>query len=87
LNASSNHLKALPDSIGNLKCLKHLDLQNNKHLKALPASLARAVSLKDLALDSWRFAYPPEEIAVQGIFAIMKFLSEGESGYKVDKHE
>jgi Leucine-rich repeat (LRR) protein len=78
LNTSSNYLKALPDSIGNLKRLQRLDLRNNKHLKVLPASLARAASLKDLALDCLKFAYPPEEIAVQGIFAIMQFLSEGE---------
>lgn len=78
LNTSSNHLKALPDSIGNLKCLQHLDLRDNKQLKVLPASLARATGLKDLALDSRRFEYPPEEIAVQGTVGIMQFLSEGE---------
>jgi Leucine-rich repeat (LRR) protein len=79
LDTSSNYLKALPDSIGNLKWLQRLDLHDNKYLKVLPASLARVASLKDLTLDSQRFAYPPEEIAVQGIFAIMQFLSEGES--------
>jgi Leucine-rich repeat (LRR) protein len=79
LNASSNHLKALPDSIGNLKCLQCLDLRDNKHLKVLPASLAQATCLKDLNLDSRRFEYPPEEIAVQGSVVIMHFLSEGGS--------
>jgi len=76
LNASSNHLKALPDSIGNLKWLEHLDLQDNQHLKVLPAALARATRLKEIKLDSMRFIYPPEEIAVQGVFAIMEFLSK-----------
>ena len=79
LNASSNHLKALPDSIGNLKWLQHLDLHDNKHLKVLPAALAQATRLKEITLDSIRFIYPPEEIAVQGMFAIMGFLSQGES--------
>lgn len=81
LNISSNCLKALPDSIGNLKWLQHLDLHDNKYLKVLPASLAQSASLRDLTLDSERFAYPPEEIAVQGIFAIMQFLSEGKSDF------
>ncbi|PNF41227.1 E3 ubiquitin-protein ligase LRSAM1, partial [Cryptotermes secundus] len=76
LNTSSNHLKALPDSIGNLKCLQHLDLRDNKQLKVLPASLARLTGLKDLALDSRRFEYPPEEIAMRGTVGIMQFLSE-----------
>jgi Leucine-rich repeat (LRR) protein len=79
LNISSNHLKALPDSLGNLKCLQCLDLLDNKHLKVLPTSLARATGLKELALDSRRFEYPREEIAVQGTAGIMQFLSEGES--------
>jgi Leucine-rich repeat (LRR) protein len=79
LNASSNHLKALPASVGNLKCLQCVDLRDNKHLKVLPASLALATGLKDLTLDSWRFEYPPEEIAVQGTVGILRFLSEGES--------
>ena len=78
LNASSNHLKALPDSIGNLKWLQHLDLCDNQLLKVLPAALARATRLKEIALDPMRFTYPPEEIAVQGVFAIMEFLSKGE---------
>jgi E3 ubiquitin-protein ligase LRSAM1 len=76
LNASSNHLKALPDSIGNLKCLQHLDLHDNQHLKVLPAALAQATRLKEITLDSVRFTYPPEEIAVQGVIAIMEFLSK-----------
>jgi Leucine-rich repeat (LRR) protein len=79
LNTSSNHLQALPDSIGNLKCLQRLDIQDNKHLKALPATLARATRLKEMTLDAVTFIYPSEEIAVQGVFAIMEFLSKGES--------
>jgi Leucine-rich repeat (LRR) protein len=79
LNTSSNHLKALPDSIGNLKWLQHLDLHDNQHLTVLPAALARATRLKEITLDSMRFIYPPEEIAVQGVFAIMEFLSKGAS--------
>jgi Leucine-rich repeat (LRR) protein len=78
LNTSCNHLKALPDSVGNLKWLQHLNLHDNKHLKVLPASLARATRLKEITLDSMRFIYPPEEIAVQGVIAIMLFLSQGE---------
>jgi hypothetical protein len=79
LNTSSNQLKALPDSIGNLKWLQRLDLQENQHLKVLPAALARATRLKEITLDSTRFIYPPEETAVQGVFAVMEFLSKGES--------
>ena len=79
LNTSYNRLKALPDSIGNLKWLEHLDLQDNQHLKVLPAALARATRLKEIKLDSMRFIYPPEEIVVQGVFAVMEFLSKGES--------
>jgi len=78
LNASSNHLKALPDSIGNLKWLQHLDLRDNQHLQVLPSALAQATRLKEITLDSVRFTYPPEEIAVQGVFAIVEFLSKGE---------
>jgi E3 ubiquitin-protein ligase LRSAM1 len=76
LNASSNHLKALSDSIGNMKCLQCLDLRDSKHLKVLPALLALTTGLKDLTLDSLRSEYPPEEIAVQGTFGILLFLSE-----------
>jgi Leucine-rich repeat (LRR) protein len=79
LNASSNQLEALPDSVGNLKWLQHLDLHDNQRLKVLPATLARATSLEEITLDSMRFIYPPEKIAVQGVLAIMEFLSKGES--------
>jgi Leucine-rich repeat (LRR) protein len=78
LNIASNQLKALPDSIGNLKRLQCLNVHDNKHLKVLPASLARAASLREITLDSMRFIYPPEEIAVQGAFVIKQFLSQGE---------
>jgi hypothetical protein len=62
-----------------LKLLQRLDIQDNKNLKALPPTLARATRLKEVTLDAATFVYPPEAIAVQGVFAIMEFLSKGES--------
>lgn len=77
LTLSSNKLKTLPDSIGNLKKLQHLDIRNNSNLNTLP-TLHRNKCLKELLLDgenNWK--NPPREIIRNGIEAILSYFYKG----------
>lgn len=54
-------LSALPESIGNLKCLQKLDLSNNK-FKILPESICNLKSLQKLNLEGNQLSNLPESI-------------------------
>ena len=62
---NSNKLKALPDSISQLRKLRFLDLAGNR-LAALPESLSRLTQLKALFLhDNKALGIPPEVLGVE----------------------
>ncbi|HAS42511.1 MAG TPA: hypothetical protein DCS93_18675 [Microscillaceae bacterium] len=53
-NGHNGQALHLPDSVGNLKRLKHLSLQNN-HLPNLPRSLRKLTALETLQLSNGKF--------------------------------
>ncbi|KAL4578618.1 hypothetical protein LXL04_014745 [Taraxacum kok-saghyz] len=62
LNFSSNDIKEIPSSIGNLEKLVSLDLNWCKNLKSLPQSICSLQHLKDIDLESCAIEDLPEDI-------------------------
>lgn len=54
---SGNQIKELPESIGDLKSLRTLDISQN-HITRLPSSLCEAQCLETLILDVQQMIYP-----------------------------
>lgn len=64
LDCSTNSLKALPDSIGDLKNLKHLDANANE-LTALPASIAQCTKMEKLYMYKNKIKEMPANLPPQ----------------------
>ena len=58
---SHNHIKVIPDAIGNLINLKYLYFHNNKITK-IPNSIGRLVHLQEIALNKNQIEEIPDEI-------------------------
>lgn len=77
LTVSSNKLKSLPDSLGDLKSLQHLDLRSNNQLCILPATIYKNKRLTCLLLDDDRdWIEPPTSIVRHSTQAIMAYFAQ-----------
>ncbi|XP_072604656.1 E3 ubiquitin-protein ligase LRSAM1 isoform X6 [Vulpes vulpes] len=73
-----NKLKELPDTVGELRSLRTLDISDNE-IQRLPQLLAHVRTLETLNLDASSMVYPPQEVCSAGTQAIQQFLCK-ESG-------
>ncbi|XP_057169750.1 E3 ubiquitin-protein ligase LRSAM1 isoform X2 [Ursus arctos] len=73
-----NKLKELPDTLGELRSLRTLDISENE-IQRLPQLLAHVRTLETLSLDASSMIYPPQEVCSAGTQAIQQFLCK-ESG-------
>lgn len=77
LDVSDNKLQSLPENLGNLICLRELNLASNKQLRELPKSICKAHNLSKITLDCEKFVYPPSEVVEKGAEAILQFVAKG----------
>ncbi|KAJ4461669.1 putative Chaperone protein ClpB1 [Paratrimastix pyriformis] len=77
LDLAGNALAALPDTIGQLRSLRDLNLADNRGLEALPAALAHCKDLRRVVLTGTRIQLGgfPEEVAF--LDAGLTFLVDG----------
>ena len=70
-------LKSLPDSIGQLTKLTHLDLSWNSSLTSLPVTLLNINTLKKLDCDECdALTSPPYSVCKQGIKAVQRYYKD-----------
>lgn len=77
LDVSNNHLKKLPENIGNLINLSILKLKSNNGLKKIPKTICKAQQLTLIEIDPEMFLYPPSDVALQGTEYIMRYICKG----------
>lgn len=68
-----HHLNSLPDSIGLLPSLSHLNISYNC-ITTLPDSLACAAGLRSLEADGNPLASPPMEVVENGVDGVREYL-------------
>jgi len=78
LNLGENKLTAIPDEIGDLSSLERLILWGNC-LTALPETLVNLRHLKIFNAFQNPIEYPPEDILLGGLEAVVAFFSDPES--------
>ena len=71
LNLRSGYLTVLPDNIGNMTNLEHVDLRKN-YLTDLPQSMAQLTKVTELNLDKNRFTTIPQ--CIGGMVNLQKLL-------------
>uniref|UniRef100_A0A2K6FH32 Leucine rich repeat and sterile alpha motif containing 1 n=1 Tax=Propithecus coquereli TaxID=379532 RepID=A0A2K6FH32_PROCO len=76
--SADNKLKELPDTLGELRSLRTLDISENE-IQRLPQMLAHVRTLETLSLDALSMVYPPQQVCGAGTAAILQFLCK-ESG-------
>ncbi|CAI9580680.1 unnamed protein product [Staurois parvus] len=71
--APANKLKILPPTVGGLRCLRTLDIRENR-LNELPPALANVRTLETMSLDAAVMVFPPVSVCSEGTEAIQQFL-------------
>ncbi|XP_073130474.1 uncharacterized protein [Henckelia pumila] len=74
-NNNFNDLTEVPETVGDLRNLKELDLSTNQ-IRALPESIYQLQNLTKLHVDQNPLVIPPLDIVNKGLQAIMEYMTK-----------